>query len=159
MRLPAYTIRNAVTLLGALSAAALIFAVGSQKLSGYAPCELCLIQRWWHCAVVGAAILLLVLRRRARLFLTIQTAALLICCGYSVFHVGVEREWWEGTAMCTGATGANTLEALRAQIMNAPVVRCGDVRWTLLGLSMATYDAILTAGMAGFAIFTGIRRK
>ncbi len=155
---PAYTTRSAVLLLGLVSALALAVALVLQEAFGYPPCELCLVQRWWHLAVVTAAALTLV-AARPRLFLTIQTAALLICFGYSLFHVGVERHWWGGLAACTGPTGATTVEALRDQILATPVVRCDDIRWRLFGLSMATYDAMLTFCMAAFALFTSVRKN
>ena len=154
----AYTIRSTVLTLGALSFLALAFAIVSQKLFGYAPCELCMIQRYWHGAVVVAAALMLVLGR-PRLFVTLQTIALLICCGYSLYHAGVEQHWWEGSALCVGHIGGGTVEDLREQILSAPVVRCDEIRWTLFGLSMAVYDAMLTGAMALFAIVTGIRKR
>ena len=146
-------------LLGGLSAAALGLVLISQHVFGYAPCALCMIQRYWHGVVVAAAVVFFVYKKRLRLFLTIQTAALLICFGYSLFHVGVEQHWWEGTQMCTGTGGATTIEDLRQQILNAPIVRCDEIRWTFLGLSMAVYDAVLTFCMAGFAIFVAARKR
>ena len=153
-----YTIRNAVMALGTLSIAALGVALVSQHVFGYSPCALCMIQRYWHGIVFAAAVGLFVYKKRPRLFLTIQTAALLICFGYSVFHVGVEQHWWEGSQMCTGTGGATTIEDLRQQILNAPIVRCDEIRWTFLGLSMAAYDAILTFFMATFAIVAARKR-
>jgi disulfide bond formation protein DsbB len=145
--------------LGALSFAALAFAIASQDLFGYQPCALCMIQRYWHAIVVAAAGVLLLYKRRPRLFLTIQTAALIICFGYALFHVGVEQHWWEGTRMCTGTNDAKTIEDLRQQILTAPIVRCDEISWTLFGLSMAVYNAVLTACMAAYAIYVGVRNR
>ena len=73
--------------------------------------------------------------------------------GIALYHVGVEQQWWPGTSGCgAGAlSGAGGLEALRQQIESAPIVRCSDVPWSLVGISMAGYNAILSAALALFA--------
>jgi disulfide bond formation protein DsbB len=77
--------------------------------------------------------------------------------GIAVFHVGVEQGWWEGTAQC-GATGkADSIEALRAQIMAAPLVRCTDIAWSFAGISMAGFNVIASAILAAVTL-AGARR-
>ncbi|MEL7173476.1 MAG: disulfide bond formation protein B, partial [Pseudomonadota bacterium] len=39
-------------------------------------------------------------------------------------------------------------DALLEQILEAPVVRCDDVAWSMLGLSLAGWNALLSAGLA-----------
>ena len=51
--------------------------------------------------------------------------------GIAVFHVGVEQHWWRGLASCGGVSDMpTTVEALKKQIMSAPVVRCDEVAWS-----------------------------
>lgn len=139
--------------LAVASAALLTGAFAFQYLGGLAPCVLCLWQRWPHAAVVvlaGAA--LLVGPPGARAALTaLAGVALLAGAGIAGFHVGVEQHWWSGTAACGGGPQPETLEALRAQLMAQPVVRCDAVPWSLFGLSMAAYNLIasLALGLAG----------
>ena len=66
-----------------------------------------------------------------------------------VFHTGVERGWWEGPSTCTssGSNGLST-EELFEQIMTAPLVRCDEVAWQMLGLSMASWNALIALGLA-----------
>ena len=44
------------------------------------------------------------------------------------------------------------MNALRAQIMNAPIVRCDEVAFSLFGISMAGWNLLYALGVAGVAI-------
>jgi disulfide bond formation protein DsbB len=150
-------------LLAAISAAALLIALASQAWGGLQPCVLCLWQRWAHGAVIALALIAAVAgfagaKRGAAAGLTILAgAAALAGAGIALYHVGVEQHWWPGTSGCgAGAlSGAGGLEALRAQIESAPIVRCSDVPWSLFGISMAGYNALLSAALALFAFAAG----
>jgi disulfide bond formation protein DsbB len=76
----------------------------------------------------------------------------LIGGGIAVFHVGVEQHWWQGTAECGGASIARTLEELRAQLIGRPVVRCDQAQFHFLGLSMAGWNALISAAYAAFSL-------
>ncbi|MEM9499947.1 MAG: disulfide bond formation protein B, partial [Pseudomonadota bacterium] len=57
--------------------------------------------------------------------------------------------WWDGPATCTTAgTDGLSADELFEQIMNAPLVRCDEVAWDMLGLSMATWNALASLGLA-----------
>jgi disulfide bond formation protein DsbB len=138
------------------SGGTLLGAFFFQYVVGLAPCALCILQRWPHAAAVALGLGALALARRpgARgAALGLAGLALLAGAGIAAFHVGVEQGWWAGTASCGGAAGAAaSVEDLRAQIMAAPVVRCTDVPWSLLGVSMAGYNALISLALAGFAL-------
>ncbi len=153
---------TAPLLIAAVSAAAILIAFASQRWGGLQPCVLCIWQRWAHAGVilpalfaVGAAVLG---ARRAPAALTLLAgAAAVIGAGIALYHVGVEQQWWAGTSGCgAGAltTGQGT-EALRQQIEAAPIVRCSDIPWSLFGISMAGYNALLSAGLGLFALAAG----
>jgi disulfide bond formation protein DsbB len=148
---------RALGLLGAGSAGVLATAFFFQHVLGYQPCILCIYQRWPYAAVIVFALAALSLRRS---WAEGGDDALLVACGLALsacsaiafYHVGVEQHWWIGTAACGGAGGgADSLDALRAQIMAAPVVRCDEPAWTLFGVSMAGYNILLAGGMAAYA--------
>ncbi|RJF94728.1 disulfide bond formation protein B [Oleomonas cavernae] len=141
---------------GALLGGALAF----QYLGGLPPCELCIWQRWAHGAVLaGALAAVLAPRPIAALGLAIGIAGLLCGVGIAIFHVGVEQAWWQGLASC-GATGtpATSVDDLLAAVEAAPVVRCGDVAWSLFGLSMAAWNAIASLVLAIVATVLARRR-
>ena len=87
-----------------------------------------------------------------RAFIPVLGAALAAASGVvGVYHTGVEQGWWQGPTSCSGGgdSGALTPEELMAQSMDAPLVRCDEVAWQMLGLSMASWNAALSFGLAG----------
>lgn len=137
------------------AASALIAALISQFGFDLQPCVLCIWQRWPYVAaiVLGLAAILLRRNRPAAMVLTgLAVLAVLVSGGIGAFHVGVEQGWWEGTSGCGSTSGTNDLNALRAQIMNAPIVRCDEVAFSLFGISMAGWNALFALGVAVVAI-------
>ena len=132
-------------LLALLMPAALLGgALGSQYFGGLNPCEMCYWQRWPHAAAIILAAAAFLVPRRSRLLTGLAALAIAVSGAIGVFHAGVELGWWQGLTRCT-AGGALSLDDL----MNVPLVRCDQVQWSLLGISMAGWNAILSLGSAG----------
>lgn len=144
------TIYGRILLAGGASALILIGALGFQYLGGLAPCPLCLLQRWPHLAAAAVALLAITLAWRQRKWLAALGGAIMAgSAGLGVWHAGIEWGFWPGPTTCTaGAAAGLSSEALMQQIMTAPLVRCDEVVWSLLGLSMAGWNALLSAGLA-----------
>ena len=131
----------------------LVGAWGSQLIGGLVPCEMCHWQRWPHYAAVAiAAFAFVVPGRSSKLTMIALAAGLSALSGaIGVFHAGVEYHWWHGITACSTSLtgeGISTDEMLR-RILAAPVVRCDAAQWTLFGISLAGYNAILSLGGAG----------
>ena len=142
----------AARLIALLLPAALLFgALGSQYLGGLYPCEMCYWQRWPHGAAIAFAVLALASplnSSRSRTFTLLAAAAIAISGAIGVYHAGVEAGIFEGFTTCTSlASGASTEELLR-QITQAPIIRCDQVQFAFLGISMAGWNAILSLGGA-----------
>ncbi|MFD0908728.1 disulfide bond formation protein B [Ruegeria arenilitoris] len=139
--------RTLILLAAGGSAALLLAAWGFQYLGGMAPCKLCIWQRYPH----GAAVLLGALAFAlpgVRLLPLLGAAAAAATSGIGVYHAGVERGLWEGPSSCTsGSISGLSAEELMEQIMAAPLVRCDDIPWEMFGLSMAGWNALLSAGL------------
>ena len=74
------------------------------------------------------------------------------------YHAGVELHYFKGFTQCTSTvTGGSTEDFLKA-IMSAPLVRCDDVQWSFLGISMAGWNAILSLGGALMILWLSPRR-
>ena len=143
-------------LVAAASAALLLGAYLSQHVGGLAPCPLCLIQRWPHFAVLGLGIGALLIGGRARVaLLSLSGLALLVTAGYGVYHVGVEQGWF--ASACAAPMTGGTAEDIRAQVMAAPLTRCDEVPWSLIGVSLAGWNAIASVAMAGVAAWGAAR--
>ncbi len=133
--------RSQLILLATLGSAALLAGAFIFQAIGYAPCKMCLWQRWPHAAAVligGAA-----LAFGGRVWAYFGAMAALTTSGLGIYHTGVERNWWDGPTTCTsGSIAGVDPEALLEQILAAPLVRCDDVAWQLMGLSMASWNAV-----------------
>ena len=142
--------RKLGTVAAAGSAALLAGAFFFQAI-GYAPCAMCLWQRWPHAVAILAGALLLVLSPY-RALLGLGAAAMIVTSGLGLYHTGVERDWWEGPSSCTGSgAGLSGLsgDALLSFDDVPPLVLCDEVTWQFLSLSMASWNAILSALLAG----------
>jgi disulfide bond formation protein DsbB len=130
-------------------------ALGSQYIGGLHPCEMCYWQRWPH----GAAILLAALAfkapassPRSRSLTLLAAAGIAISGAIGVYHAGVEAGIFEGFTTCTTTRGM-TLQ----DIVNAPLVRCDQVQWSLFGISMAGWNALLS--LTGTALIAALLLK
>jgi disulfide bond formation protein DsbB len=141
--------RNNLILLATLGSVALLGgAFAFQYLGGMPPCKMCLWQRWPHAAAIAIGILGFATGRRELAFLGFLAA--LTTAGIGVYHAGVEQMWWQGPTTCTsGPISGLSANDLLNQIMNAPVVRCDEIAWSLFGISMAAWNAILSFILAG----------
>ncbi|MBY6065652.1 disulfide bond formation protein B [Leisingera aquaemixtae] len=129
------------------SAALLLGALGFQYIGEMAPCKLCYWQRYPHAAAAGIGILALIIPGAVLPYL--GALAALATAGVGAYHTGVERGWWEGPTTCTsGPIGGLSPDQLMEQIMAAPLVRCDEVPWEMLSLSMATWNAIASFSLA-----------
>ncbi|WP_170549033.1 disulfide bond formation protein B [Ruegeria atlantica] len=139
------TRKNTLILIATAGSAALLLgAWGFQYLGGLAPCKMCIWQRYPHGAAVLIGAMALALPR-ATLLPLLGALAALTTAAIGLFHAGVEQKWWEGPSSCTsGDIGGLSTEDLMEQIMSAPLVRCDDIPWQMLGLSMAGWNAVLS---------------
>ena len=136
-----------------VSLGALGTALASQYWGGLEPCVLCVYQRYVYVAALAVGVAGLALGRRGALGrMAMLLAALVFLTGFGIaaFHVGVEQQWWRGTAGCHAPTldPNASIEALREQLLNQRFVPCDEIPWSLFGISMAGYNALASLGLA-----------
>ena len=134
--------RNQLVSIGVLGSAALLGGAFLFQYFGYPPCAMCLWQRWPHAAAI--VIGLLALGVQGRLLPAVAGLAALTTAGIGIFHTGVERDWWEGPASCTG-TGLSNLDA--SDLLSTAgdrLVMCDKVSWELFSISMPSWNAIFS---------------
>jgi disulfide bond formation protein DsbB len=148
-----------------VSAAMLAIAHAFQSFGGLAPCHLCLKQRevyWAAMAVAAAGVGAGFLPRRA-MATRIVCLILAVIFAYGVylaaFHAGAEWKWWPAPAGCSSA-GPVSLAQLKALLAGsgakAPV--CDQAPWVFLGLSMAGWNCLASAGLVGFSLTAAMRK-
>jgi disulfide bond formation protein DsbB len=125
---------------------------------GYAPCELCLMQRWAYYAAIPLSLALLVGAQPSSEFLRYGLIILvLIWLGsmiFGIYHSGVEWSWWPGPTTCTGSGGLSD----GLPDLTKPVVMCDTPAIRIFGLSLAGWNAVISAGLALVGL-AGLRRQ
>jgi disulfide bond formation protein DsbB len=158
----------------ALAAALLIAAIAAATIAGawyfqlvldIRPCPLCLEQRYaYYFAIPLAALTALAAARSAPRGVLIAALAILglAALGNAVlgsYHAGVEWGFWQGPTDCTGPVGnLGSAGTLLERLDTVKVIRCDEVQWRLLGLSLAGYNALISLLMAAIAVW-GIARS
>ncbi|KQN24961.1 hypothetical protein ASE86_01400 [Sphingomonas sp. Leaf33] len=152
------TTANRLALL--VPAALIAGALGSQYIGGLYPCEMCHWQRWPHYAAIAVAAVAFATQGALRRALVLFAALLIaVSGGIGVFHAGVEYGWWPGITTCTSTVRpTGSTEDMLAQIMNAPLIRCDVPQWTLAGISLAGFNAILSLAGAVVVALKAMKR-
>ena len=137
-------------------------ALGSQYLGGLHPCEMCYWQRWPHAAAIALAVLSFTgpaESGRSRAFVLLAALAIAISGAIGVYHAGVEAKIFEGFTQCTALPKASNTAELLKQISHAPIIRCDQVQFRFLGISMAGWNAILSLGGAALILLLSLKAK
>lgn len=144
--------QRALMLLAAAGSLALMLgAFAFQHLGGLPPCKMCIWQRYPHVVAIGFGLIALRFGNAALAWL--GALAALVTAGIGGYHTGVERGWWEGPTSCSSQSISGlSADELFDQIMSAPVVRCDEVAWSLMGLSMASWNMVISLVLAGIWI-------
>ena len=124
-------------------------ALISQYGFGLYPCEMCMWQRYPHYAAIGLALIASFVQPK-RLWIALAAIAILVSGAIGGYHAGVEQGWWEGLTSCASVVSADGGDALEA-ILNAPVIRCDEIPWSFLGISLAGWNFLIST-VSGFAI-------
>ena len=145
-----------------LPLALLLGAVGSQYIGGLHPCEMCWWQRYAHMIAIALALVAFsapVQSSRARTFTLLAALAIAVSGAIGVYHAGVEARFFEGFTQCTALAKGGSAAELLKQITQAPLVRCDEVQWRFLGISMAGWNAILSLGGAALILIMALKAK
>jgi disulfide bond formation protein DsbB len=131
-------------------------ALGSQYLGGLYPCEMCWWQRYPHAAAIVLAALAFTASApsaRSRTLTLLAAIAIAISGAIGFYHAGVELGVFEGFTTCTTTARAATTEELLKQLMKMPLIRCDQVQWAFLGISLAGWNAILSLSGAAAVLW------
>jgi disulfide bond formation protein DsbB len=160
-RRPADLLQDARFVAAAIAVAAAATIAGAwffELVLDVRPCPLCLEQRYaYYLAIPLAALLALAAVRgapRAMLVggFAVLAVALLANAGLGAYHAGVEWGFWRGPTDCSGpivdfGNGGSLLDTLN----KVKVIRCDEVQWRFLGLSLAGYNVLISLALAGLA--------
>jgi disulfide bond formation protein DsbB len=151
-----------------IAAATLAGAWFFQLVLDIRPCPLCLEQRYaYYLAIPLAALTALAAGRNAPRALVLGGLLLLALAALGnavlgTYHAGVEWGFWQGPTDCTGPVGnLGSAGTLLERLDTAKVIRCDEVQWRFLGLSLAGYNvliSLLMTAIAAWGIAASVRR-
>lgn len=137
-------------------------AYGSQYIGDLQPCKLCLYQRWsWWTAFSLAGLTFVLpapveIKNRALILIGV---VLVVGGAIAIYQTGVEQKWWPGPAACSGvAELPETLSELHSSLQRRAPIRCDEIPWSFMGISMAGYNAIASGTASLFAFSTVLRK-
>ena len=121
------------------------------EFAGFAPCELCLMQRFAYYAAVPLSLLFLIIgQNNPRLLrggLVLLGLIMLASCIFGIYHAGVEWKFWQGPTTCTGGDFKGGLPDLTKK-----AVMCDQPALRILGLSLAGWNAVVSAVVSAIAL-------
>ncbi len=158
---PALTASLAVTVIAAATLAGAWFF---QLVLDILPCPLCLEQRYaYYLAVpLGALVALAAAKDAPRPLLLAGLAVLALAtlgnAGLGAYHSGVEWHFFQGPTDCTGPVGnLGSAGSLLERLDTVKVIRCDEVQWRFLGLSLAGYNVLISLLMAAIAAWGAVK--
>ena len=158
------TPRLYVVLAALASAAMLAAAHAFERFGGYQPCALCLLQRevyWTALAVAAGGLALLRVRTEVTRVVPALLAAIFATGAFIAgYHALVE---WKVLPLPAGCGGVGLAEAAgMAALLGGEKMRlvlCDEAAWSLFGLSMAGWNALISLGLAGLGLWAATRRE
>lgn len=143
-----------------LGAATVLGAWYFQYGLGLQPCPLCLEQRYaYYFAIPLAALVVLgasvgASRKVIVAAFVVIAAGMIWNAGLGAYHAGVEWKWWAGPQDCGGALGdLGSAGGLLKKLESIRVIRCDEVAWSFLGISLAGYNVLISLALAAIAVW------
>ncbi len=136
-----------------------------ERVGGLIPCVLCLDQReahWTALAVTAAGFALArIFKSKLAAASAVGAASLVyaVGAGLAFFHIGVEYGYWPGPAICAGGGAVDLSNVIASLDQPATGPSCEDVQWRFLGVSMAGYNLLVSAGLFALTFFAALRES
>ena len=163
---PASPALKAALAIAVIAAATLAGAWFFQLVLDIRPCPLCLEQRYaYYLAVpLGLVVAFAASRGAPRPVLlaglAILALAALANAGLGAYHAGVEWKFWQGPTDCSGpVVDLGNAGTLLQRLDTVKVIRCDEVQWRFLGLSLAGYNVLISLLMAAIAAWGMVSAK
>jgi disulfide bond formation protein DsbB len=157
---PPQSVLHVSALVLAIATATILAALAFEHIGGYAPCPLCLEERYaYYFAVPASAAAVFAARGNAtllaRILLALIAFAFIANMAAGIYHAGVEWKWWPGPGECSGGF---ELKWGESGVAETPVIRCDEASFRFLGLSFAGWNAIVSAVLASLAAYGAAQR-
>lgn len=144
-----------------LSSFMLLSAFYLEYFHGALPCDLCITQRWFHAIIISYCLLSIFILDKflnAKTFILIGLAFTWLASSVAgLYHYGIEMNYWEGPDDCSSNIdfSKDTLKFL----LNKSPIKCDEVMFKILGLSLAGWNALLSFLMFLNILYLGVFKR
>lgn len=132
-----------------VAAGVIVAALGFQYIGGYAPCPLCLMQRYAYYASIPLLFVAMAFAQErpglATALFIVVALAFLGNAGLGGYHAGVEWKFWPGPDTCGTVQAIPTSAAdLLNEATSQKIIRCDEAAWRFAGLSFAGWNVLVS---------------
>ena len=123
----------------------LITAYFIEYILGHKPCNLCLIERIPYIAAIIIISLSFVFKKYEKIYLILLILIFTFAALISFYHFGIEQEFIKESLVCdlTNKNNSITKDAILKELTQK-TISCKDVTFRVLGLSLATFNTIIS---------------
>jgi len=135
-------ILNAVLI---FSVFALVTAYFVQYILNHEPCNLCLIERIPYLAAIILISLIFILNKYEKIISLIVSLFFIFGTIVSFYHFGIEQGFFSESFVCNlGSNNEATSTQDLLKQLEKTTVSCKDVTFKILGISLATFNTIIS---------------
>ena len=128
-----------------VSIIALVFAFFIEYVLGHQPCNLCVLERIPYLLAIIIVFLNYKFILFEKFFILLLTIIFLVSAALSLYHLGIEQGFIQGSLVCDLKSGSNLLskEEILKQLQEKSV-SCKDVTFKMFGLSLTSYNILIS---------------
>ncbi len=110
------------------------------------PCDLCITQRWFHALIIFYSLIAIFIHEKKFLvnkFILIGLSITWIASSVAgLYHFGIEMNFWSGPDECSSSIDFS--KDLLKYLLNKSPIKCDEVMFKILGLSLAGWNALMS---------------
>ena len=110
------------------------------------PCDLCITQRWFHALIISYSLIAIFIHEKkflANKFILIGLSITWIASSVAgLYHFGIEMNYWNGPDECSSSIDFS--KDLLKYLLNKSPIKCDEVMFKILGLSLAGWNALMS---------------
>ena len=110
------------------------------------PCDLCITQRWFHALIISYSVIAIFIHEKkilANKFVLVGLSITWIASAVAgLYHFGIEMNFWSGPDECSSSIDFS--KDLLKYLLNKSPIKCDEVMFKILGLSLAGWNALIS---------------
>jgi disulfide bond formation protein DsbB len=124
----------------------LLSAFYLEYFEGALPCELCITQRWFHGLIITYSLISIFILEKfinVKIFILIVLSFTWLASAIAgLYHFGIEMNFWSGPDDCS--SNIDFSKDLLTYLLNKSPIKCDEIMFKILGLSLAGWNALLS---------------